>query len=245
MRMASKFAVVTALLTVLVVAPFALAGETGQPTPNVAAYPAVIEVVGESETRVTPDIATINAGVMTSAATAAAAMSENSTKINALFAALKKSGIADKDIQSTGISISPQYNYEQNKAPVVTGYQANNSVNIIVRDLDKLGGIIDALVAQGMNQLNGPTFDVENKDAALDQARTAAVKKARARAELYAAAAGVTLGKLVKLSEQTTTNQPPYPMMRMAAASAETATPVAAGQLGLSVSVNLVYAITP
>jgi uncharacterized protein YggE len=231
----------------MILASASFAGDTAMPPkPKPHARPAVIEIVAEAESRSAPDIATINAGVVSTAETAAAAMSDNRTKMNAVFEALKAAGIEGKDMQSAGISISPQYRYEQNQAPVVTGYQASNSVNVIVRDLAGLGGVIDALVAQGMNQLNGPNFDVENKDEALDRARADAVKKARARAELYASAAGVTLGPLVKISEQVSVNQPPYPMMRMAAASAEAAsTPVAPGEVALGVTVNVTYAVAP
>lgn len=234
-----------AVTLALLAAGAAVAGEAAPVSAHLNADRAVIEVTAESEARVAPDIALINAGVMTAAPTAAAAMAENRTKMNAVFAALKKAGVADKDIQSAGISINPQYKYEQDQPPVVTGYQASNTVNVVVRDLNGMGGVIDALVAEGMNQLNGPTFDVENKDDALDTARTDAVKKARARAQLYAAAAGVTLGPLVKISEQVSGSQPPHPVMRMSAMKAADApTPVAPGEVGLNVAVNVTYAIT-
>lgn len=205
-----------------------------------------IMVTAQADMRVAPDMATINAGVVTQSTTADAAMQDNRTKMNAVFAALKKAGIAEKDMQSSGITISPQYKYAENMPPEVTGYQASNSVNVILRDMSAIGGVIDALVSQGVNQLNGPTFDVEDKDKALNAARTEAVKKARARAELYADAAGVKIARLQNISEQSMMSpQTPYPMMRMAAMdSAAASTPVAPGEVLLSVSVGMTYEIS-
>lgn len=203
----------------------------------------VITVSAEADIRLAPDIATISAGVVTQAASADTAMKDNREKMNAVFAALKKAGIADKDMQSAGITINPQYRYADNQPPQVTGYQASNTVNITLRDMAGIGDAIDALVSQGVNQLNGPNFDVEDKDAALNEARTKAVAKAQARAKLYADAAGVQLSRLKSLSEQgMTMPQTPYPMMRMAAMDgAANATPVAPGEVMLSISVVMVY----
>lgn len=206
---------------------------------------ATIEVSAQSNISVAPDIALFQAGVVTSNAKAEAAMTENRTKMNAVFEALKKAGIADKDIQSAGITINPQYRYEENQPPAVTGYQASNTVSVKLRDMNKIGDVIDALVGQGVNQLNGPNFDVEDRDAALEKARIDAVAKARARAEAYAAAAGVKILRLLKITEQGEVSPPqPYPMMRMAAMDAASkSTPVAPGEVQLGVSLGLVYEI--
>ena len=206
---------------------------------------ATIMVSAQADVRIAPDIATINAGVVTQADTADAAMNDNRAKMNAVFEALKKAGIADKDMQSAGITINPQYRYAENQPPVVTGYQASNTVNVTLRDMTAVGGVIDALVSQGVNQLNGPTFDVEDKDSALNEARTKAVGKARDRAKLYADAAGVKITRLKNLSEQSMMSpQTPYPMMRMAAMdSAGSSTPVAPGEVMLSVTISMTYEI--
>ena len=206
---------------------------------------ATIMVSAQADVRIAPDVATINAGVVTQAETADAAMTDNRTKMNAVFEALKKAGIADKDMQSAGITINPQYRYAENQPPVVTGYQASNTVNVTLRDMAAVGTVIDALVSQGVNQLNGPTFDVEDKDSALNEARTKAVGKARDRAKLYAEAAGVKITRLKNLSEQSMMSpQTPYPMMRMAAMdSAASSTPVAPGEVMLSVTISMTYEI--
>ena len=227
----------------------ARAGDTTIAPPAATATtstPSTIMVSAQAVVRVAPDIAPINAGVVTQAETADVAMKDNREKMNAVFDALKKAGIADKDMQSSGITIQPQYRYAENQPPVVTGYQASNSVNITLRDMAAIGGVIDALVSQGVNQLNGPNFDVEDKDSALNEARTKAVGKARERAKLYADAAGVKITRLQNLSEQSLmTPQTPYPMMRMAAMdSAAASTPVAPGEVQLSVTVAMTYEIS-
>lgn len=241
-------AIVLALATPWAASTF-LPARAGDTSPAViaatASDAATIIVSAQADVRVAPDIATINAGVVTQADSANAAMQDNRTKMNAVFEALKKAGIADKDMQSAGITINPQYRYVENQPPVVTGYQASNTVNVTLRDMAAVGSVIDALVGQGVNQLNGPTFDVEDKDSALNEARTKAVGKARDRAKLYADAAGVKIARLKNLSEQSMMSpQTPYPMMRMAAMdSAGSATPVAPGEVMLSVTVSMTYEI--
>lgn len=257
---------ITAALVLALATPMAInaiysarAGDAAQTAPAVAAaslsqqaatlpvtLPGTLMVAAQADVRVTPDMATVNAGVVTQAVTAADAMKENSTKMQAVFAALKKAGIADKDMQSAGINISPQYKYAENMPPVVTGYQASNTVNVMLRDIANIGGVIDALVGQGVNQLNGPTFDVADKDAALDKARTQAVDKARARAQLYAQAAGVKITRLQNLSEQSMMTPPqPHPAMyKMDMAQGSASTPVAAGEVLLSVTVGMTYEIS-
>lgn len=207
---------------------------------------ATIMVSAQADVRIAPDMATINAGVVTQANTADAAMKDNRAKMSAVFEALKKAGVADKDMQSAGITINPQYHYAENQPPVVTGYQASNTVNVALRDMSAIGSVIDALVSQGVNQLNGPTFDVEDKDTALNEARTKAVAKARERAKLYADAAGVKISRLQNLSEQSMLMpQTPYPMMKMAAMdSAGSATPVAPGEVMLSITIAMTYEIS-
>lgn len=206
-----------------------------------------LEIAAQVNIKQAPDIATVTAGVVTDAPTADAAMKDNATRMNAVFAALKKAGIADKDIQSAGININPQYNYVQNEPPKVTGYQASNTVTVHLRNMENIGPVLDALVAQGVNQMNGPTFSVEDSDAALDAARTEAVKKARKRADLYAAAAGLQVKRILSITEQANMGiQPPMPMMKaMSMEASNQATPVAPGEVELSVVVNVKYEIAP
>jgi uncharacterized protein YggE len=205
-----------------------------------------LDISASADIKAAPDIAVISSGVVTIAKTADQAMKDNSLKMNAVFAAVKKSGLADKDIQTSGLSLNPQYNYPQNAAPTITNYQATNTVTIKIRDMKNIGPVMDALIAQGANQLNGPNFSVDNPDILMDMARKEAVKKAVDRANLYAAAANMKVKRIIIMSEQGGYNAP-MPMMAMARsdkmmASSESApTPVATGEVGMSVTVSVSF----
>ena len=187
-----------------------------------------------------PDIATIGAGVVTQAARAGDAMAANAKAMSATIAALKRAGVADRDIQTQSINLQPQYRYGDNQPPVLTGYQANNRVSVRIRDMGGAGGIIDALVASGANQIDGPTLSVEHPEAALDEARAKALATARTRADLYAKAAGLTVRRIVRISESEESRQPPRPMMMMAAKRMDS-TPVEAGEQELAVNLSVVF----
>ncbi len=234
-----------ALAAFAVIATPALAQEA--PPPPHAPKPTTLEVMATADVNAAPDVATISSGVVTNAATAAAALAQNAEAMNKVFAALKALGIPAQDIQTHGLSISPQYAYKENEAPTVSGYQASNNVNIRLTKLETVGSVIDALVKEGANQINGPTFGIDKQDPLLDAARTEAITKARARATLMATAAGLKLGRIVSITENATGGfQPPMPMMRMSAMAAEAApTTVAAGQLNLTASVTVVFELTP
>lgn len=197
------------------------------------------------EGRVTraPDIAEVSGGVVTTAPTASAAMSENATRMTAVVAAVRKAGIAERDIQTAGISLQPQYKYENNQPPVLTGYQATNTVNLRIRKIADTGKLLDTLVNVGANQINGPNFRVEDSDAALDEARLAAVKTAKARADLYAKATGLRIKRIVTLSESGGFQPGPQPMMmKMAARSADAAeTQVVPGEVALTINLTAVF----
>jgi hypothetical protein len=184
-----------------------------------------------------PDLATIGAGVVTQASTAVAAMRDNATRMSSTVAALKRAGLADRDIQTSAISLQPQYRYGDNQPPVLTGYQASNRVSVRLHDVARVGPVLDALVAAGANQIDGPDFTVENPQAALDGARTEAVATARARAELYARAAGLHVYRIISLRENDAT-PPVVRPMTMAMARKADATPVEAGEQSLSVTVE-------
>ena len=188
-----------------------------------------------------PDIATIRAGVVSQAATAAAALSDNSQRMTRVVAALRRAGVADRDIQTAQIQLQPQYRYAENQPPAITGYQASNSVSIRFRDVAKSGTILDALVAQGANQIDGPNLSVDAADAALDEARTDAIRRARTRADLYARAAGLRVDRILLISEDGgQLPQPPMPMLQMArVAKMADSTPVAAGEQDLTVNVSV------
>ena len=203
-----------------------------------------LDIVAEGEVTRTPDIATISAGVVTQAATAGAAMAENAQRMATTVAALRKAGVADRDIQTSAINLNPQYRYGENVPPVITGYQASNQVSVRFRDVKRAGAILDTLVSQGANQISGPNFSVDKPEAALDEARTAAIAKARARAELYAKAAGLSVRRILSISESGEGAQPPRPMPMMAAMARnkEAAdTSIEAGEQKLSVSVSVTF----
>jgi hypothetical protein len=166
-----------------------------------------------------PDLAIISAGVVTKATTASRAIADNAARMERVRAALKKAGIADRDIQTNSISLNPDYRYENNQPPVLTGYQASNNVSIKFRDIRNTGNILDALVAEGANQINGPSLTIDKPEAAYDEARTKALAVGRARADLYARSLGMRVVRLLTVSEGTSSfPRPPYPMAMMAQA---------------------------
>lgn len=199
----------------------------------------LLDVVAEGEASRVPDIATIRAGVVTQAPTAAAALTANATQMKTVLAALKAAGVADRDVQTATISLNPQYRYAENQPPVITGYQASNNVSVKFRDIAKSGNILDALVKQGANQIDGPNLSIDQLEAAQDEARTDAVKRARARAELYAKALGMRIDRLVSLSEGNDGGMPgPVPMM-MARAEAKDSTQVVPGEQQVNVTIRV------
>lgn len=208
-----------------------------------APAPATLNLSATSEVQATPNIASIGAGVVTQAAEAQAALSANSEKMTRVVAALKKAGIADRDIQTTGLNLQPQFRFEQNQAPILTGFQASNRVQVTLRDVKGAGKVIDTLVKEGANQIDGPDFRVSAPEPLLDKARADAVAKARARAELYAQAAGLRVVRITAISEGFE-QRPPVPMARMVAAEAA-ASPVAPGEVGLAATVSMAFELAP
>ena len=200
-----------------------------------------ISMGGHGDVRAAPDMAQIMAGVTTNAATAAQALAANSARMKTVFAALQKLGIPDKNIQTANFSVSPQYASGNNEAPRLTGYQVNNEVSVRLEDVSKVGAGLDALVAAGANQMNGISFDIAAPAPLLEKARADAIADARARAETYARAAGVSLGTIISISEGGA-SEPPRPMYRVLAMSAAP-TPVAAGQQSVTADVSVVWEI--
>lgn len=200
-----------------------------------------LDVNADGQVTRAPDIVTVSAGVVTQASNAAAAMAENAKKMAATVSALKRAGVADRDIRTAALSLQPQYRYADNQPPVITGYQANNSLTVTFRDIGRTGAILDALVAAGVNQIGGPDFALEHPDAALDEARVQAVQKARAKAEVYAKAAGLSIKRIVAISENGGYSpQPPRPMM-MAMARSKEASDLQPGEEKIGVTVNVTF----
>ncbi len=204
-----------------------------------------LNLAAHGETRLAPDMATITLGIQVDAPTAQAAMTQNAAGMNKVFAALKKAGISERDIQTSGLNLNAQYAYEQNAPPRLTGYQASNQVTIRVMELSRLGGAIDAVVGAGANQIQGVGFGLKDPAAAENLAREEAVKALVAKAELYARATGYKVARLVSLSEGGGyTPAPPMPMMAMARMEKDTSTPVAGGELSVRVDVTGYYELT-
>ncbi len=200
----------------------------------------LLDVTAEGKATRVPDIATIRAGVVSQSPTAAAALADNAARMTRVVAALRRAGVAERDLQTAQIQLQPQYRYAENQPPAITGYQASNSVSVRFRDVAKSGAILDALVAQGANQIDGPNLSVDAADAALDEARTDAIRRARARAELYAKAAGMRVERILTIVEGGG-QMPPPPMPMMARMSVQSAdsTPAVAGEQELGVTVSV------
>jgi uncharacterized protein YggE len=209
-------------LAALAAIPLAASVATAQTMPAILPDGTILDVTATGKTTRTPDLATIDAGVVTQSATAAAALSDNSARMAKVLAALKKAGVESRDIATSTVRLNPQYRYADNQPPAITGYQATNTVTVKFHDIAKSGGILDALVAEGANQISGPNLSLENPDVALDEARTDAVTRARARAELYAKAAGMSVSRIISIDEngENAGSPPPRPVMyaRVAAA---------------------------
>jgi uncharacterized protein len=202
----------------------------------------LLSVSAHAEAKRVPDVATVSAGVVTQAPDANAAMRANATQMDKVMAAVRAAGIAERDIQTSGVNLNPQYRYVENQNPTITGYQASNNVNLKVRDIAKLGKVLDALVASGANQVNGPTFEIDQPEPVYDEARRAALEKAQARATMYAKALGLRVRRLVSISEGGGFRPPvPLPMMAMARGKAEADTAISPGETTLSVDLDVVF----
>jgi len=235
---------VLALALAAAAAPAGLAQTAPAPALEAASRPAAFNLSAYGESRVAPDQATISLGVMTEAPSAAAAMAANATRMTQVVAALKKAGIAAKDIQTSGLNLNPQYVYEPNAPPKLSGYQASNQVTVTVRDLAGLGRAVDATVGAGANQVNGISFGLADPTAAENAAREAAVKALAAKAELYARATGYHIARLVTLSEGGGYSAPPpMPVMAMARMEKADSTPVSPGELVVRIDISGVYEV--
>jgi uncharacterized protein len=189
-----------------------------------------------------PDLAIISAGVVTQGQDARTALADNAARMSRVLAALKKAGIGARDVSTSNISLSPQYRYVENQPPVITGYQANNSVTVRFRDIGKSGTILDTLVKEGANTINGPTLTIDKPETALDEARAAAMKIARTRADLYARSAGLTVKRIILISESGDGPGPqPYPVMMMARSDAAPKTEIAPGEQSIGVTLSVSF----
>lgn len=208
--------------------------------------PRTISLSGHGEVKSAPDMAFVTTGVATQGTTAAEALAANTTAMNALFAALKNAGIAEKDIQTSNFMVQPRYDYNDGKQPpVLVAYDVSNSVTVTVRKLEGLGALLDKVVQAGSNQINGISFQVSKPDEGLDEARKLAAADATRKAKLYAETMGVSLGPVLSINEGVS-YQPPVPVLRgkvMMADAAAAPVPVAAGEQTLAMDVNVTWEI--
>jgi uncharacterized protein len=219
------------------------AGAAAAQSPPVQAISGTrLDVVTTGEVSRVPDIARINAGVVTTAPTATAAIEQNARQMASVRQALRRAGIADRDIQTSAISLYPDYRQDERGGnPQLIGYRASNEVTVKFRDIASTGKILDALVAQGANQISGPMLGIDKPEQALDEARTAALAAARARAELYARALGKKVGRILSISESG--GGGPIPMFRAMAQgnAAQDSTSIDPGEQTVSVSLAVSF----
>ncbi|MCJ8140329.1 SIMPL domain-containing protein [Falsirhodobacter halotolerans] len=199
-----------------------------------------IEVTGQGQVSIAPDMATVTLGVTSQGDTAQAAMEANAAELTRVMERLTGAGIAEADVQTTGLQLNPNWAEGENQARRIDGYTAENMVTVKVRQLDGLGGVLDAAVADGANTLNGIAFDLADPKPAMDEARKRAVADAVERAQLMTEAAGVRLGNIERISEGGNVSVP-MPMYRMAAEAAST--PVSAGEITRDAQVTIVFEI--
>ena len=223
-----------ALLTLLAVPPLAAQEEA----------PRGLVVTGTGEASARPDVAVISAGVVVQADTASAALADNTRAMHAVLEQLRAAGIAQEDIQTSQFAVTPLYETRQpdpqrTEPPGIVGYQVSNQVTTRVRDIDRLGATLDALVQAGANSIDGLHFEVADPKQLLGEASDAAVADALAKARRYATAAGVELGEILAIEESD--SFAPRPMMRAEAMAASV--PIAPGQTELSASVTITFAI--
>lgn len=223
--------------------------------PVVAAGNTLLTLSAEGRSNRKPDLAVFTAGVASQGSTAGEALAANSADMNKVIAALKRAGIADRDIQTSNLSLNPVYQQQRQlpngmmepQQPKIIGYQVNNQVNVRQRNLAEFGRVIDTLVSAGANQVNGPSFQMDDPDTATDEARSEAMTKARARAALYAKAAGLRVVRILSISESGGYVPQPQVMYARAAMAdmAGAPTPVAAGEVTMQSSVTVMFELAP
>lgn len=210
--------------------------------PTVGGSGTLLNISSSAEATRIPDIARISAGVVTQAVDSNSALRANAQQMDKVMVAIKRAGIAERDVQTSGVNLNPQYKYEDNKAPQIIGYQASNTVNIKVRDISKLGAVLDGLSEHGANQINGPMFSIDQPEPVYDQARMDALKKAQMRAETYAKNLNLKVVRIVSIDENNNGGFQPMAVLSAAPRAAkEFNTPISPGETTLSVTLNVVF----
>jgi uncharacterized protein YggE len=224
----------------------ALASPAAAAEIQIAATGPVVELTVNESVEAEPDIATVSAGVTTQARTAVEAMRSNAQAMTAVVERIEQLGVAERDIQTSGISLGAMYDYDQaNQRQVFRGYQASNRVSVKLRDIQRTGEVLDALVAAGATDLGGPEWSIDDDTAARAQARSAAMERARAQALEYARLAGYSDLRLLEINETVVPGRPMPIIAQMARAeAADASTPVRPGMVEASVVVTVKYELT-
>jgi uncharacterized protein len=255
-------AIVAIILAVALIAAAMLGGtafaQTATPAPPItppnppvppssSALQRTIAVSGTGTATLAPDIAHFSAGVTETGAAVADAQNSVNTKTNAIIDALRQGGVdVDKDVKTSDYSVQPQYTYPQNGAPVLNGYRVANNVNVTVRDIAKVGQLLDAVTKAGANQIGGVSFGLADPEAASRVAREQAVQNAHDKADTLAKASGVAVGIVMTIDDQSSTPPQPRPIAAPAAATAAGSAvppPIQAGETTVTVTVRVTYAI--
>jgi uncharacterized protein len=238
-----SFLIVFALaLTVL---PTALSAQPRLIEYNADRY---IEVIGEGAVNAAPDFARVTLGVTTIGKDAGEAIAANAKSANALVSLIKSEGVAPADIRTSTMSISPIFSQPppgQTHEPTITGYSVSNNVTVTVRDLARLGALIDKAVAAGANAIYGIAYGENDPGALLDKARPLAVADARRKAEIYASAGGAKIGRLMELTEEAGPQPPVAFAARAYAPGGAAPTPIEAGEDKLRVIITARFELTP
>ena len=213
---------------------------------QIAAQGPVVELTVSESVEAEPDIATVSAGVTTQARTAVEAMRTNAQAMNAVVDRIEQLGVAERDIQTSGISLGAMYDSDQStQRQVFRGYQASNRVSVRLRDIQRTGEVLDALVAAGATDLGGPEWSIDDDTAARAQARSAAMERARAQALEYARLAGYSDLRLLEINETVAPSRPMPIIAQMARAeAADASTPVRPGMVEATVIVTVKYELT-
>ena len=234
-----KYALMAALL-VAVALPSAAMAQQSTITQTIAGTRLDVNATGEV-TRV-PDVAVISAGVVSRSTTATGALQDTADRMQRVLSALKRAGVEDRDVQTSNVSLNPEYRYPENQAPQLVGYTATNTVTVRFRDIRSSGKILDALVGQGANQINGPMLTVDKPEAALDEARAKAIAIGRARADLYARSLGLRVVRVVSVNESAGSYPVPPPVPMYARAEmAQAKTSIEPGEQKLQVNLNMTF----
>ena len=232
--------------TTLALAAAAIAVPAAAADVQVTSQGPLVELSVTETVKAKPDLAEVSAGVTTQAPTAVAAMQANAKAMDAVVQRIKALGIAPEDIQTTGINLGAQYDYDQaTQRQVFRGYQASNRVSVTLRKIDRTGSVLDALVAAGATDIGGPTFSIDDDTASRAQARKAAFDKAQVQASEYARWAGYSGVRLLSISEAVNPGRPmPYAEGRVAMAADMKQTPVEPGLVGTAVTISVTFEMT-